>query len=124
MTTKRPKKIAKKLKRAANASGIQLRLSKAQQAVARMYGYAHWHELHSALGSHPPSPMDGDVADEEVTARRAYQSNVLAAELAIDLDIAAAIVDAVPPTGPSRRTGLVPDGDWEDEIEQEGKRYW
>ncbi|MER8911444.1 glyoxalase superfamily protein [Mesorhizobium sp. M0854] len=67
MTTQRPKTVAKKLKKAAYAAGIELKLGKAQNAVARMYGYAHWNELHSSVGSRTPSLMDGDVADEEVT---------------------------------------------------------
>lgn len=124
MTTQRPKTIAKKLKRAAKAAGIELKLENALEAVAKMYGYAHWHELHSSIGSGTPSLMDGDVSDEEVTARRGYQSRILAEELAIEIDIAAALVDAVPPTGPFSGIASESSGQGKEDFPQDGPRYW
>lgn len=125
MTTKRPKAIAKKLKKAAEASGIELKLSHAQRAVARMYGYAHWHELNSSLGRSAPSPMDAEVTGEEVMARRAYQANVLENELAVESELAIALVDAVLPTDRlGRHTLEWDDGGQEDDIQPDRARYW
>lgn len=125
ITTKGPKAVARKLKKAADATGIELKLGKAQHAVARMYGYAHWNELHSSVGSRTPSPMDGNVANDEVTARRGYQSRILAEELAIEIDIAAALVNAVPPTGRFWNAPSECDvSGGEDDLKQGGPRYW
>lgn len=87
--------------------------------------YAHWNELHSSVGIRTPSPMDGDVADEEVTARREYKSRILAEELAIEIDIAAALVNAVPPTGRFWNAPSECDvSGGEDDLKQGGPRYW
>jgi hypothetical protein len=123
-TATRPKKIAKRLKKTANERGIVLKLSKAQQSVARMYGYAHWHELHASLGRQTPSPLDGDISEAEVIARRAYQASTLAIELAVEIDIAVALVETVSPTGPLGRSPLKPDRDGEDDAAEGDQRYW
>lgn len=125
ISTKRPKTVAKKLKKAASAIGIELKLSRAQHAVARMYGYANWLDLHSSVGGRPLSPLDDELTDDELMARQAYQSNALAVELDINLEVATALVDAVPPTGRLGGAQLQPDdGEVEDNPGQETARYW
>ena len=44
-----PRRMAKRLKRAADASGVELKLTHAQHTIARLYGYRDWVELISLL---------------------------------------------------------------------------
>lgn len=49
-STMAPRRMAKMLKRAANAHDVDMKLCTAQNQIARMLGYRSYRNLHSALG--------------------------------------------------------------------------
>lgn len=49
-STSAPRRLAKMLKRSANAHDVDMKLSAAQNQIARMLGYRSYANLHSTLG--------------------------------------------------------------------------
>lgn len=97
-TDGRPRGIAKKLKRCAEEKGIGIRLTAAQNAMARVYGYRDWLDLLSTIGAEPPSPWDCNVEHDEVVRRRKFQISQLSTALGVEELLAAEIIDVLRPT--------------------------
>lgn len=100
-TDARPRRSAKKLKGSAKALGIEIKLTKAQHAIARVYGYRNWMVLLSSLGTTEPSAWDENVANDEIIRRKEFQVKGLAATLGVEEMIADALISIVRPTGGS-----------------------
>jgi hypothetical protein len=89
------------LKKYAEGLGIELKLSVAQNAVAKIYGYRAFKELISSIGQDVPTLMDDDVDSGKVQERRAYQVHALAEALDIDEHQAEKIISYLSPTSGS-----------------------
>jgi len=74
-----PKRLSKRLSKAAN-----IKLSLAQETVARMFGYTDWHELGAVTdrGKHTPSKPDRYCSNAVVKTRRGFQMNALFDQIA------------------------------------------
>lgn len=105
-TDVRLKRIAKQLKKCAGGIGIELKLSAAQNAMARVYGYCNYHDFRSQIGVGTPTLWDDAVGVEEVRKREAFQTAALAEALQIEKAVAARLVAEIAPTG-SRRSNQV-----------------
>jgi hypothetical protein len=95
-------KIAKGLKRALADEGFELGLMRTRETVARMLGYANFHELRAvALREDCParSQKDQEVSTEEAAARREQYVRTLSNVTGLDRAVAEKVVDAVNPTG-------------------------
>src|SRR3712207_4049593 len=92
-----PLRVSKSLKRLLDEAGHPTKLSAAQALVARMLGYADWHELHKSAAAQPPSPWDAD-ADPEVVAGRRRQFVETLVHAGIPRATAERIIDDVRPT--------------------------
>lgn len=96
----RAKKAARRLKCAACDRGRLLHLTRAQEAVAHMLGYKHWHEFRLvALAQTAISLHDDNLTPDLLAARRRYQAKRLAELLEDPLEFATQLVTAAPPTG-------------------------
>ncbi len=96
-STERPKRKAKRLKRALQAAGYDVRLQKCFELVARMYGYANYHELHSTADGVTCSPDDEAVDEAEFSVRFWSQVEKLV-EIGVSPQDAEQIIDMVRPT--------------------------
>jgi hypothetical protein len=96
-TTEGVRKRAKSLKRYLTSVGYETRLSECHELLARMLGYASYHELHHSAGSRPQSASDYDVDDEVWAARRSSHIAVLMS-YGIATVHAATAVDIIGPT--------------------------
>jgi hypothetical protein len=98
----RPKRVAKSLRKELASVSITASLPACQDAVAEMYGYAHWREMAADIGRHTPSVEDSAVDAATVAARRGRHVETLVkrlSELASRRSLAEKIVDAITPTG-------------------------
>ncbi len=68
-STERPKRKAKRLKRALQEAGYDVRLQKCFELIAQMYGYANYHELHCTVDGVTCS-ADDEAVDEAMFAAR------------------------------------------------------
>jgi len=109
-TTKRPKTIAKSLKRELADIGVQRSLSHCQNLVARMFGYDSWNTLHSVTTAAPtPTSYDDLIEPSEVVARLRQYAAVLASD-GIALDDANKVLEAISPSGRNHDLGLAAGG--------------
>ncbi|ODA91858.1 hypothetical protein BFX40_02440 [Mesorhizobium sp. SEMIA 3007] len=90
--------MAKKLRRRGVEKGIELKLTAAKHAMARVYGYRNWMELVSTLNTSPPSPWDSYIDLDEVLLRKNYQVKALAYKLGIEEITAAELIAELQPT--------------------------
>ena len=90
------KMIAKRLKRSLTARGIETRLGDCQNVTARLYGYAHYNELHRTQTTRP-SVRDLEVDTDTAAACRQYQKGVLTQ--AGFGSLADALLDEIAPIG-------------------------
>lgn len=63
-TDKRPKQMARALKQALEANGVSMKLTSAQNQIARMYGYRSYSDLKGCLGQPTPSTMTSLTSDD------------------------------------------------------------
>jgi hypothetical protein len=78
--TTHPSRVAKSLKKALADNALDFTLSECQQIVARMGGYAGWHELAILAGRRNASPPDALVGvDERAERHRQYLAALVAA---------------------------------------------
>jgi len=96
-TMEQPKKLAKSLKRSCfEISDIEIKLSRAQEIVATMYGWENWHAMHTAVSNGAPKPHR--AFDEEAVAVRRFQYvRALAPAISVIDAEAAEIVDQLRP---------------------------
>jgi len=99
-----PLRVSKSLKRLLDEAGHPTKLSAAQALVARMLGYADWHELHMSAAAQPPSPWDGDAAPDVVAGRRRQYVETLVLS-GIPRETAERIIDDVRPTDVRKKGG-------------------
>lgn len=92
------KRVAKSLKKELDDLVVPTTLGECQNVVARMYGFANWHEMEADLGRHVPSPDDGAASVEEVAIRRLRHVAVLTAAFPRLEGAAPRVVDAIAPT--------------------------
>lgn len=59
-----PRRMARKLQRAAQESGVSMRLKFAQNQIARMFGYRNYEELRAIIGTGASSDVAVRSADE------------------------------------------------------------
>jgi hypothetical protein len=90
------KMLAKRLKRSLAARGIEMKLSVCQNLVARLYGYAHYHEMHRTQVA-CLSVRDLEIDADTAAACRQYQKGVLTQ--AGFGDVADALLDEIAPIG-------------------------
>lgn len=103
ITDVRPKRVAKALKKCAQARGIELNLTAAQNVIAKIYGYCDLRDLMMSIGEGPPSLWDCDLEADEVRERHDFQAKALAHALGIEAQVAASIIVEIGPTA-GRRT--------------------
>ncbi|MCZ7860955.1 hypothetical protein O9X98_06015 [Agrobacterium salinitolerans] len=97
--THHAKKVAKAIKQHLHQEGVQIKLSKAQAIVAKIYGYADWYAMErSVADSNPVGPLDKDLAQDALAVRYRHSLDVLFSE-GIALDAAEALLSKVSPTG-------------------------
>lgn len=98
------KKKAKKLVAIVELMGFDLKLSRAQEIVARLLGYDHWTELYCITKESPQSGISDQMLPTKVAkAREEHQLKVLADAFGIDeFRDAISIRDALAPTGDVR----------------------
>lgn len=106
-STGHAKSLAKSLCRAL-AGDRALKLTAAQDVVARMFGYADHRALCAAAGKGDPDPYEDEVTPEEARTRRETFAARLADALDLPLPKARALVEAI---GPLKRSWQAPD-DW------------
>lgn len=94
---RRPKRVAKLLKKHAEAIGTPVKLGRAQQITAQIFGYRDWHEMRAFIGSRPPSDSDDDVGPAEAELRRQFQAAVLVSALGVDTTVADSLIDKLAP---------------------------
>ena len=96
-TMEQPKKVAKSLKRMClEVSSIEIKLSRAQEIVAAMYGWKDWYAMHSTVtkGTQRPRRAQNEVA---AAIRRLQYVRALAAAIGVRKTEAASIVDKLKP---------------------------
>lgn len=98
----RAKRVAKLLRKRLVDSGVTASLPSCQNAVAVMYGFAHWSEMAANLGRESASPSDEAAGPTVAELRRTRYIDVLIARFPLDREAAAAIVDKIRPTGAHR----------------------
>jgi hypothetical protein len=86
----RARAVAKDLVKVAAEQGIEMKLSQAQKAVARLFGRRDWADLTARLSSAGQGPEDHELARADLEARLAAQKSVL-----LEVGFAAAAVDDV-----------------------------
>lgn len=98
------KKKAKKLVGIVELMGFELKVSRAQEIVARQMGYDDWAELLRATKESPESGVsDQMLPTKAAKAREKHQLKILADEFGIDeFPDARSILDALAPTGEVR----------------------
>jgi hypothetical protein len=97
-TDVRPKKVAKALKNCAEARGLELKLTTAQNVIAQVYGYRDHRDLMMSIGERPPSLWDCDLEPDEVRERHDFQAKALSQAVGIDEQMAASIITEIGPT--------------------------
>jgi hypothetical protein len=95
--------VAKSLLKHVAFPGSGLTLSRCQEIVARMYGYADWHDLVANCSSQQPSPWDDKSTGDEIARRHSQYRDVL---LSSGVHFPQVVIDAIRPTAlrsPERR---------------------
>jgi hypothetical protein len=98
MSDVRSKKVAKALKKCAEARGIEVKLTTAQNVIAQVYGYRDHRDLMMSIGQRPPSLWDCDLEPDEVRERHDFQAKALSRALGIEAQMAASIIAEIGPT--------------------------
>jgi hypothetical protein len=101
---RRPARMAKLVRAAFAAEGVNIGLSRAQDVCARLYGYATYHELKASCVTQGASPWDEAVAAAEAEARRERQVSSLVAD-GLRTGAAQRFVSESRPTGTARGGG-------------------
>lgn len=96
-STERSKRKAKRLKHELQSAGYDVRLQKCIELVARMYGYADYHELHSTVDGVTCSP-DDEAVDEAKFSVRFWSQVEKLVEIGVSPQDAEQIIDMVRPT--------------------------
>lgn len=100
LTDSLAKKKAKKLVEIVELMGFDLKLSRAQELVAKLMGYAGWAELVHVTRQVPERGVPDQMLQPKVAeARRKRQRTLLADEFGIDESDAEGILAALAPTG-------------------------
>ena len=115
-TDKRPREVAKALKRELAAISIELKTKIVQDIVATMYGYPDWGRLLSSIGTEAPSLPDTRCDESTVGSRRTQQIESLLTHVA--QASAEAIVDRIRPTGTRLPGAQTPVEPWRRELAQ------
>ncbi|MGY3582122.1 hypothetical protein ACVIGB_000954 [Bradyrhizobium sp. USDA 4341] len=82
-STGHAKSLAKSLRRSLAKEGCELKLTAAQNAVARMFGYADHRALCASVGKGEPDPYEDEMEADRVGERRATFASRLAAALGV-----------------------------------------
>lgn len=94
---------AKVLRRVFEArTGQRMSLSRSQETLARMLGFTSFHELRKIKEGQEHVPLDDVLDEQEVSARRHFQSETLSATTGISTDKAMEIVVEAEPSGGRR----------------------
>ncbi|MBR0966970.1 hypothetical protein JQ554_23260 [Bradyrhizobium diazoefficiens] len=104
----RPKRKGKLLKKALDARGYGVPLSKCHDLMARMYGFRNLNDLYDHVGLFRRSPSDEDV-DQAAFERRFWWQVDKLTEFGVSAADAEDVVDGVRPTGgahPSHAHGI------------------
>lgn len=104
----RPKRKGKLLKKALDARGYGVSLSKCHDLMARMYGFRNLNDLYDHVGIFRRSPSDEDV-DQAAFERRFWCQVDRLIEVGVSPADAEDVVDGVRPTGgahPSHAHGI------------------
>lgn len=72
-----PRACAKRLRNELASLGITVRITQAQDTIARMHRYRDWAELMRITGTMPPSPRNSECPPEVVARRRKQAIKVL-----------------------------------------------
>lgn len=122
-STTHPSNVAKALKRELAAHGAEIKLSKVQDAVARMTGYRNWKDLTSNVPSPTPSPFDAEASADEVKARRTRHVDILSETFSLARAKAGEIVDRIRPTGIRNALAVAPESteEWRTRLEEYAK---
>ena len=100
--------VAKSLKRHLSASHPDLKLSDCQNAVGRMMGYRHWHELERHCSAAvDPSPYDDQVDALHRAGRRVQFAATLATVLGLGMETGFDVVDRIAPMASKAPMGPV-----------------
>ncbi|MFZ2468878.1 MAG: hypothetical protein WAW54_10845 [Parvibaculum sedimenti] len=103
LTDSPAKKKAKKLIEIVALMGFDIKLSRAQELVARLMGYGDWSELLRTTRAAPERGVpDQMLPPKAATERREFQIALLAREFSIEASVAETLLEALVPTGESR----------------------
>lgn len=94
--------VAKNLKKRLAALDLSLKLGKAQDFVAFIFGYENWAELHSCLDCEMPSQWDDQLEMADVARRQITFTERLSKISGLDFVLASTIIDDLRPM--ARRT--------------------
>jgi hypothetical protein len=93
----RAKLVSKRMKQALEPFEPYVKLSKCQALVAKLYGYADWHEMREAHGLETPSLDDSLISQTQFAERRTVFVQRLV-DCGIDASIARYLVVVLHPT--------------------------
>jgi hypothetical protein len=96
-STNHAKSLAKSLRDAMSNMGVALKLGKAQEAVARMLGYADHRSLSASAGKGTPSPYEEEISIESAAERRDILAGRLAQALGVTPADGMKLVEAIRP---------------------------
>lgn len=103
LTDSPAKKKAKKLIEIVELMGFNIKLSRAQEIVARLMGYEHWAELLNVVRATPERGIpDQMLLPKAAAERRKFQVALLVEEFGIDSWGAETVLAALAPTGEGR----------------------
>lgn len=94
----RARPVSKDIVKLARDFGIEIKLSAAQHAAARLFGYNNWNDMVSALTDEEQGLEDHQLDAWDLAARRAHQEQVLV-DLGFPQDDAGDILARLRPTG-------------------------
>lgn len=72
-----PRACAQRLRKELASLGVAVRITKAQDTMARIHGYRDWAELMRITGTMPPSPRNSECPPKLVATRREQAIRVL-----------------------------------------------
>lgn len=94
----RAKRIAKRLRSLLSEAGVSASLPACQNAVAEMYGFAHYREMTANQGLHRLSPNDEEAGPAIASERRARHVDVLAHAFGLTMVKASELIKDIAPT--------------------------
>jgi hypothetical protein len=94
----RARPVSKDIVKLAREFGLEIKLSAAQQAAARLFGYRNWNDMVAAFTDEEQGPEDHQLAASDLAIRQSHQKQVLG-DLGFPQDEAEDVLKRLRPTG-------------------------